>query len=411
MMKDIELIKNTKARTSEGQRYELKDFDKEVMDEVRNFHKTLPDYEPTPLVDLKNLAKYLGVKKILVKDESKRFGLNAFKVLGGSYAMGKHIAEILNVPMKDLPFDVMISDETKKKLGDVTFVTATDGNHGRGVAWTANRLKQKARVYMPKGSAQMRFDNIKKENAYVEITDLNYDDAVRKGNAEVEENVAKGKNYVMVQDTAWEGYEKIPLWIMQGYATIMSEMLEQVKDLKPTHVFVQAGVGSFAGAMQGLLSKTFGKDRPIVVVCEPHQANCIHRSFKQNNGKPFNIPNTEDLSTLMAGLSCGEPSTISYKILNDYTDYSISCNDKIAAHGMRVLGAPLGDDTRVISGESGAVGLGLVSTLLDPSKGFTNIAKEIGLDENSVILCVSTEGDTDVESYRNITWNGTYTSL
>ncbi len=402
-MKTIEIVKNENAR-ADKEKTELKDFDSAVMGEVRNFHKTLPDYEPTPLVDLKALAKQLGVKQLLVKDESKRFGLNAFKVLGGSYAMGKYIANTLNMNMNDLPFDVMISDETKKKLGDVTFVTATDGNHGRGVAWTANRLKQKARVYMPKGSAQMRFDNIAKEGAYVEITDLNYDDAVRKGNAEVEENVAKGNNYVMVQDTAWEGYEEIPLWIMQGYATIMSEVLEQIGDTKPTHVFVQAGVGSFAGAMQGLLSKKFGKDRPVVVVCEPHGANCIYTSFKANDGKPHNL--TGDLTTIMAGLSCGEPSTISYDILKDYTDFSVSCDDAIAAHGMRVLSNPLCGDSRIISGESGAVGLGLVSTLLDKEKGFSDIAKQIGLDEHSIVLCVSTEGDTDVDGFRKAVWDG-----
>lgn len=402
-MKDIEIVQNKNARSNQP-KHELKDFDKSVMDEVRNFHKTLPDYEPTPLVDLSNLAKYLGVKKLLVKDESKRFGLNAFKVLGGSYAMGKYIANTLGMKVDDLPFDKMISAQTKEKLGDVTFVTATDGNHGRGVAWTANRLKQKARVYMPKGSAQMRYDNIAKEGAYVEITDLNYDDAVRKGNAEVEENVKNGNNYVMVQDTAWEGYEEIPLWIMQGYATIMSEVLEQLKTIKPTHVFVQAGVGSFAGAMQGLLSKTFGDDRPIVVVCEPHGANCIYTSFKAGDGKPHNL--TGDLTTIMAGLSCGEPSTISYKILNDFTDFSVSCDDKIAAHGMRVLSSPLCSDSRIISGESGAVGLGLVSTILDTSKGYSHVAQQIGLDENSIVLCVSTEGDTDVDGYRQVVWDG-----
>lgn len=407
-MNKIELIKNENAR-AKREKDELKDFDKSVMDEVRNFHKTLPDYKPTPLVDLKNLAKHLGVKQLLVKDESKRFGLNAFKVLGGSYAMGKYIANTLNTKMDDLPFDKMISSETKEKLGDVTFVTATDGNHGRGVAWTANKLKQKARVYMPKGSAQMRFDNIAKENAFVEITDLNYDDAVRKGNKEVEDNVKKGNKYVMVQDTAWEGYEEIPLWIMQGYATIMSEVLEQLDTIKPTHVFVQAGVGSFAGAMQGLLSKTFGENRPIVVVCEPHGANCIYTSFKAKDGKPHNL--TGDLTTIMAGLACGEPSTISYKILNDFTDFSLSCDDSIAAHGMRVLSSPLAGDKRVISGESGAVGLGALSTLLDEKKGFSQMAKEIGLDENSTILCISTEGDTDVDGFRQVIWDGLCPSL
>lgn len=402
-MKDIEIVKNKKARVRE-KKCDLKDFSSEVMSEVRNFHRTLPDYTPTPLESLSHLAKKLGVKQIFVKDESKRFGLNAFKVLGGSYAMGKYIAQTLDMNMNELPFDRMISSEIKEKLGNVTFVTATDGNHGRGVAWTANQLKQRAKVYMPKGSVQMRYDNIVKEGAYVEITDLNYDDAVRKGNSEVEENVQKGNGYVMVQDTAWEGYEEIPLWIMQGYATIMSEILEQLADTKPTHLFVQAGVGSFAGAMQGLLSKTFAEERPFTVICEPHGANCIYTSFQADDGKPHNL--TGDLPTIMAGLACGEPSTISYKILNDYSDFSVSCHDKIAAKGMRVLSNPLGNDTRIISGESGAVGVGVVATLLDPQKGFSDIAKAIGLDKNSIVLCISTEGDTDIDGFREVVWEG-----
>ena len=374
------------------------------MKEVYDFHKSLPGYKSTPLVELDDLAKYYGVQKLWLKDESKRFGLNAFKVLGGSYAIGKYLSQKLGRDMSELPFNVLISDEVKKQLGDVTFVTATDGNHGRGVAWVANKLRQKSVVYMPKGSAKMRFDAIAREGADVSITDLNYDDAVRLANKGAEEH-----GWIMVQDTAWDGYEEIPLWIMQGYSTIINEIVEQLeaaKEEKPTHVFLQAGVGSFAGAVQGYLAHLYGDDRPITIICEPHGANCIYKSMEANDGKPHNV--TGDLTTIMAGLACGEPNTISWKILRDNADFSVSCDDSIAARGMRVLSSPLGNDQRVISGESGAVGLGLFTVLSEKKEEYAELMKALKIDENSRILCISTEGDTDVEGYKNVVWNGSH---
>lgn len=405
--KKLELLKwvhNKKSRDAEYKKSELSGFSSEEMKEVYDFHKSLPDYRATPLVDLKTLASYYGVKKVWLKDESKRFGLNAFKVLGGSYAIGKYLSKKLNRDMKNLPFNVLISDEVKKQLGDVTFVTATDGNHGRGVAWMAARLRQKSVVYMPKGSAQMRFDAIAREGADVSITDLNYDDAVRLAN-----KGAQDHGWIMVQDTAWDGYEEIPLWIMQGYSTIINEVVEQLeaaKEEKPTHVFLQAGVGSFAGAVQGYLAHLYGDDRPVTVICEPHGANCIYKSMEADDGNPHNV--TGDLTTIMAGLACGEPNTISWKILRDNADFSVSCDDQVAARGMRVLSSPLENDARVISGESGAVGLGLFTVLSEKKEEYKELMNELKIDENSRILCISTEGDTDVEGFKNVVWNGAY---
>jgi diaminopropionate ammonia-lyase len=403
----VELLKwvhNTKSRDVNYQKEKLVGFEEKEMKEVYDFHKSLPGYKATPLVELDELAKYYGVQKLWLKDESKRFGLNAFKVLGGSYAIGKYLSQKLGKDMSELPFNVLISDEVKKQLGDVTFVTATDGNHGRGVAWVANKLRQKSVVYMPKGSAQMRFDAIAREGADVSITDLNYDDAVRLAN-----KGAQDHGWIMVQDTAWDGYEEIPLWIMQGYSTIINEIVEQLeaaKEEKPTHVFLQAGVGSFAGAVQGYLSHLYGDDRPITIICEPHGANCIYKSMEANDGKPHNV--TGDLTTIMAGLACGEPNTISWKILRDNSDFSVSCDDEIAARGMRVLSSPLGNDQRVISGESGAVGLGLFTVLSEKKEEYAELMKALKIDENSRILCISTEGDTDVEGYKNVVWNGAH---
>ena len=401
-MELLKWVHNTKSRDVNYQKEKLVGFEEKEMKEVYEFHKSLPGYKATPLVELDELAKYYGVQKLWLKDESKRFGLNAFKVLGGSYAIGKYLSQKLGKDMSELPFNVLVSDEVKKQLGDVTFVTATDGNHGRGVAWVANKLRQKSVVYMPKGSAQMRFDAT--EGADVSITDLNYDDAVRLANKGAQEH-----GWIMVQDTAWDGYEEIPLWIMQGYSTIINEIVEQLeaaKEEKPTHVFLQAGVGSFAGAVQGYLSHLYGDDRPITIICEPHGANCIYKSMAANDGKPHNV--TGDLTTIMAGLACGEPNTISWKILRDNSDFSVSCDDSIAARGMRVLSSPLGNDQRVISGESGAVGLGLFTVLSEKKEEYAELMKALKIDENSRILCISTEGDTDVEGFKNVVWNGAH---
>lgn len=403
-MELLKWVHNTKSRDVNYTKEKLVGFEEKEMKEVYDFHKSLPGYKATPLVELDDLAKYYGVQKLWLKDESKRFGLNAFKVLGGSYAIGKYLSQKLGRDMSELPFNVLISDEVKKQLGDVTFVTATDGNHGRGVAWVANKLRQKSVVYMPKGSAKMRFDAIAREGADVSITDLNYDDAVRLANKGAEEH-----GWIMVQDTAWDGYEEIPLWIMQGYSTIINEIVEQLeaaKEEKPTHVFLQAGVGSFAGAVQGYLAHLYGDDRPITIICEPHGASCIYKSMEANDGKPHNV--TGDLTTIMAGLACGEPNTISWKILRDNADFSVSCDDSIAARGMRVLSSPLGNDQRVISGESGAVGLGLFTVLSEKKEEYAELMKALKIDENSRILCISTEGDTDVEGYKNVVWNGSH---
>lgn len=183
------------------------------------FHKKLAGYQPTPLCSLSALAEKLGVAGLYVKDESKRFGLNAFKGLGGSYALGRVIADKLGKN---------IDEVGELPEGSFTFVTATDGNHGRGVAWAAKNLKQHAVVYMPKGSSKERLENIRRLGAEAEITDFNYDDTVRFAKAQAEKY-----GWTLVQDTAWEGYETIPSWIMQGYTTMGMEITEQLQGVIP----------------------------------------------------------------------------------------------------------------------------------------------------------------------------------
>jgi len=376
-------------------------FNTAEIEKARNFHRTLPDYRPTPLHSLKSLAKALGVGGVYVKDESYRFGLNAFKALGGSYAVARYLAQRLNRDIAELPFPVLTSPEVKEQLGEITFATTTDGNHGRGLAWTARQLGQKAVVYMPKGSSLYRLEKIRAEGAEASITNLNYDDAVRMTAAKAAE-----RGWVVVQDTSWEGYEEIPTWIMQGYGTMAAEVLEQMANLgvaKPTHVFVQAGVGALAGSVQAYFASLYQENRPKTIVVEANKADCFYRSALAGDGKPRAV--TGDMDTIMAGLACGEPNQIGWRILRDYSDMFISCPDWVAAKGMRILGNPLGKDLKIVSGESGAVTTGLLWALtLDD--GLKEAREALQLNENSHILLFNTEGDTDPAKYRSIVWDG-----
>ncbi|KEI96198.1 diaminopropionate ammonia-lyase [Clostridium botulinum] len=375
----------------------------EEIKKARDFHQSFPQFTKTPLVNLDNLAKHLGVAGIYVKDESYRFGLNAFKVLGGSFSMGKYLAKRLGKDISELSYEKLNSEDARKKLGDITFITATDGNHGRGVAWTATQLNQKSIVYMPKGSSLTRLENIRKEGAKASITEFNYDDAVRLAASEAKEN-----GWVMVQDTAWEGYEEIPTWIMQGYGTMASEALEQLKELnvkKPTHIFVQAGVGSLAGAVQGYFASVFKDECPITVIVEADEADCLYRSAIAGDGKPRAV--TGDMPTIMAGLACGEANTIGWEVLKSYSSTFVSCPDWVSANGMRMLGNPIKEDKKIISGESGAVTAGLLKAIMTEND-MKELREQLNLDENSRILLFSTEGDTDPDKYRKIVWNGEY---
>lgn len=379
----------------------IAEFNTAEIAKAMDFHRSFAGYRPTPLRKLKGLSKTFGLSEFYVKDESYRFGLNAFKVLGGSYAIGRYLAHRLGMDISELSFEKLNSPDIRKQLGEVTFVTATDGNHGRGVAWAAAHLGQKSVVYMPKGSAEERLKNIQREGAEASITDMNYDDAVRFAAAK-----AKEHGWVVIQDTAWEGYTDIPLWIMQGYATMAIEACQQLAGYQaqaPTHVFLQAGVGSLAAAVQAVMVNVYPDAPPKVVIVEPNAADCIYKSFAANDGQPRFVGG--DMSTIMAGLACGEPNIIGWEILRNYSEMGISCPDWVAARGMRILGNPIGDDVRVISGESGAVTTGLVSLLMTNPALF-EVRKKLDLNESSRVLVFSTEGDTDPQKYRSIVWDG-----
>ena len=351
----------------------------ENVTKANEFHKSFPQYSVTPLQKLSALASYLGVKGIYCKDESYRFGLNAFKVLGGSYAMGRYIAKELGRDISQLPYNVLSSDKLREEFGQATFFTATDGNHGRGVAWAAKRLGQKAVVRMPKGTTKTRFDNIAKEGAEVTIEEVNYDDCVRMAAAEA----AKTEHGIIVQDTAWAGYEEIPSWIMQGYGTLVLEADKQLKKNgvdRPTHVFVQAGVGSLAGAVVGYFAHKYKENPPVMVVCEASAADCLYRSAVQADGNLVNV--TGDLQTIMAGLACGEGNTIGWDILKNHVTVFASCPDWMSAKATRIYANPLENDPHIISGESGSVPLGLAYTALHEEDA-KDLKEATKMDENS----------------------------
>ena len=377
------------------------------LDEVkkaRAFHASFPQYSVTPLADLRRMAEYLGVGGIYVKNESYRFGLNAFKVLGGSFAMGKYIAKEMGKDVSEMTYDYLTSEDFRKEFGQATFFTATDGNHGRGVAWAANKLGQKAVVHMPKGSAKSRFDNIAKEGAKVTIEEVNYDDCVRMAAAEADQT----EHGVIVQDTAWDGYEEIPSWIMQGYGTMANEASDQLRQCgvnRPTHVFVQAGVGSLAGAVVGYFTNLYPNDPPKFVVMEARAADCLYQGAVAGDGKPRIV--TGDLQTIMAGLACGEPNTISWDILRNHVNAFVSCPDWVSAKGMRMLGVPVKGDPVVISGESGAVGMGCLDAIMCDDT-YKELRDALELNRFSQVLMFSTEGNTDPLKFRRVIWDGEY---
>ena len=370
---------------------------------VRHFHQSFPEYSVTPLVELKSLAEELGVSNIFVKDESYRFGLNAFKVLGGSYAIAREIGTRMGISEEELTLARLLQPDVQARLGQLRFVTATDGNHGRGVAWTAKRLGHRAVVFMPKGTAAERLENIRKLGAEASITDCNYDDSVR-----LARQYAVEHEGIVVQDTSWEGYHNVPLHIMQGYTTMGAEIVEQLAaygDQAPTHVFLQAGVGAMAGAMAGFIADYYKEARPVITIVEPTKADCLYRTALANDGKLHIVDGA--LDSIMAGLCCGEPCSIGWQQLAAYADNFVAMPDKAAALGMRVLGNPVGNDAAVVSGESGAAGLGLAVAALR-ERELAQLKGSLQLDAESVILCISTEGATDVANYRRIMWEGAW---
>lgn len=369
--------------------------------EARKFHMQLPGYNMTPLVALPNLARYLGVRGIYVKNEALRLQLRSFKVMGGSYAVYRLIKKLLGKENEELTFEYLKSKECHDALGDVVFCSATDGNHGRGLAWTCEQLGFTCKIYVHSETSKARIDAITAFGAEVTVVKGNYDDAVRQAAED-----AKNNGWYVVSDTSWPGYEEIPTWIMQGYNSLVLGAQEQfagVGIIKPTHVIVQAGVGAMAASVVGFYTSLFPNDPPKFIVVEPDQAACIYESIAAGDGKCHSVKGS--LSTIMAGLACGDPSPVAYDILRDNADIFFQVPDNVAARGMRILGCPLAGDPLVISGESGAVPLGTLFALRTDELD-KELEDALGFNEDSVVFMINTEGNTDPIMFRRIIWDG-----
>ena len=367
-------------------------FSQSRAEKVLHFHKSLPGYRETELKSLSSAAKKYGVKAILVKDESTRFGLKAFKGLGGSFAVFSILCDCFGMDHTTAIYEDFLDAGIRRQCEEVEFVTATDGNHGKGIAWAASLFGCKSHVLMPKGSADARKQAIEKAGASsVAITDLNYDQTVAYA-----EKLASEKGWILVQDTAWEGYEEIPLRIIEGYLTLAQEICRQMDQKKPTHVFLQAGVGAMAGGVTAYLLNMYKADPPSITIAEPDTAACVYLSAETADGEPHSIEG--DPVTIMAGLNCGTPCRVTWPVLRDGVSFYCACDDSIAEQGMRAYALPENGDPVIVSGESGALTYGLLLTILEN----VELRKRWKIDDSSTILLINTEGDTDPEGYRRV---------
>jgi diaminopropionate ammonia-lyase len=333
------------------------------------------------------------VKQILAKDESHRFGLNAFKALGASYAVYRFLKQHLEAHGKSCPpASEFYRQEPPVPPGTFTFCTATDGNHGRGIAWIARKLRQRAVIYMPHGSVQARIENIKAEGAEVIVIDGNYDAAVSRAAADAEQN-----GWHIISDTSWPGYEEIPRWIMAGYTTMFREIHEPPSAWPmPDVVIVQAGVGALAAAAAWYYNRNAASNRPRLVSVEPTSAACLLESIQSQDGDPVQSRGKQD--SIMAGLNCGTPSLLAWPIVKRGFDLFVSVSDDYGIRAMQSLFHPQGNDKRIVSGESGAAGLAALLALV-AEESLALARSHLGLDTNSTVLLLNTEGDTDPDHF------------
>ncbi len=342
------------------------------------------NYKPTPLYSFSDMAKDTGVTSILYKDENPRFSLKSFKALGGAYA----VANLLIKKLKELGIDAnssdLISGIYKDETSKFTVCCATDGNHGRSVAWGAQQFGCNCEIYIHRNVSEGREKAIAKYGAVVNRIKGNYDDSVR-----VAAEVAESNNYTVVSDTSYEGYTDIPKDVMQGYTVMVDETLKQMDDI-PTHVFLQGGVGGFPAAVVSFLVESL-ECPPIFIVVEPVNADCLFKSAV--NGEPTAIHG--DLDTIMAGLACGEVSVLAWSILESYTSHFMTITDESIPKTMQLLA---NRQIPIVAGESAVTGLaGFLIACND-----SDLKSKLMINENSKILFFGTEGDTDEKMYEQL---------
>ncbi len=349
-----------------------------------------PGYAPTPLRDLGGLAARAGLGAIHYKDEAGRFGLGSFKALGGAYAvlrlLQRHLAAqgIAGAGAPELA-----AGAQRGRTAGVTVTCATDGNHGRAVAWGARTFGCRCVVYLHPHVSAGRERAIAALGAEIRRTAGTYDDAVRQADAD-----AQRYGWQVVSDTSYPGYANVPREVMQGYGVLVAETLEQLGSATPTHAFVQGGVGGLAAAVCATLWERLGPRRPRVVVVEPERADCLFQSAV--HGRPTAV--TGSLDTVMAGLACGEVSLLAWDVLALGAADFLAISDEAALDTMRLLAAGTGGDAPVVAGESGVAGLaGLLAACADEK-----LRGKLGLDAASRVLVIGSEGATDPDLYARI---------
>ena len=350
----------------------------------RSFHERLPGYGVTPLRSEPSLAAALGVGTVLVKDESHRLGLPAFKMLGASWA----IYQALRRALPDLTDDWRDVAELRERITPLlplTLIAATDGNHGRAVARMARLLGCDAEIFVPAGTAQARIDAIRDEGATVEIVPGTYEAAVRRSNE------GAGPPRWVISDTSWEGYEDVPHDVIAGYGTIFAEIKAQLDAQglpQPDAIAVQMGVGALAAAVIDAAGRM--TPRPVVIGVEPETAACVLASLRA--GKPVSVPDAN--RSIMAGLNCDSPSLVAWPRLRSGIDVDVAIPDDVARHAMRLFAT-----AGIEAGETGAAGLGGLLALHDDAAAW----QRLGLGPESRVLVIVTEGATDPASWAVIT--------
>jgi diaminopropionate ammonia-lyase len=331
-----------------------------------------PGYAPTPLVSLPSLARQAGIASLHYKDEAPRFGLGSFKALGGAYAVQRVVARASEPPEA------------------ITVATATDGNHGRAVAWGARRLGCNSVIYIHEHVSEGRADAIAAYGAQVRRVPGNYDDSVRQAAADAETN-----GWHVVSDTSWPGYVETPRDVMFGYGVMAREAAGQMgAAAPPTHLFLQAGVGALAAAVAAWFRHAYGAAAPHIIVAEPDHAPCVYASIAA--GHRVDIPGA--LDTAMAGLAAGEVSELAWSVLEDATLAAMTVSDEAAFNLMCRLAAPAPGEPAIVAGESAVAGLAaLMAAAADPAA-----RAQLGLDAASRVLVFGTEGATDPALYEDI---------
>jgi len=349
-----------------------------------------PGYGATPLVALPHLAGDAGIASLHYKDEGTRFGLGSFKALGGAYAVAQLLRrEVARIHGADLPgIDEILDGRHGAVVSNVTVCCATDGNHGRSVAWGARTFGCNCVIFIHETVSEGRKDAIEVFGAKVIRTVGNYDDSVRAA-----QETATREGWFVVSDTSYPGYTEVPKDVMQGYEVMAAEACDAL-DLPPTHIFLQTGVGGMAAAVAAHVKRRFGADRPKIVLADPDQSACWVASIRE--GKPTAVHG--DLDTLMAGLACGEISLIAWDILRETADAVMSVADDDAGAMMRRLADSTTGDPLIVAGESAVAGL----AALMAGAGNADARAALGLDSNSRVLVFGTEGDTDRALYTRL---------